>query len=58
MKSIVRHKRYDVPSLFGLNNSTVFEPVFSHGTVTSPLSRVWNCYPEHPESEDSPTTVP
>ncbi|WP_346882164.1 lytic polysaccharide monooxygenase [uncultured Algibacter sp.] len=27
---------------------------FSHGTVTSPASRVWTCFNEDPESPDSP----
>lgn len=31
--------------------------VFAHGTVTSPASRVWNCYQENPESPDSPPCI-
>ncbi|UZO80160.1 lytic polysaccharide monooxygenase [Aquimarina sp. ERC-38] len=31
-----------------------FQPVFTHGTVTSPPSRVWVCFQENPESPDSP----
>ena len=31
--------------------------VFPHGTVTSPPSRVWNCFQEDPESPDSAACV-
>ncbi|MFK7904107.1 MAG: lytic polysaccharide monooxygenase [Chitinophagales bacterium] len=30
---------------------------FAHGTVTSPPSRIWNCYQENPESPDSPPCI-
>ena len=30
------------------------QPLLSHGTVTSPPSRVWICFQEDPESPDSP----
>lgn len=33
---------------------TPIQFVFSHGTVTSPASRVWNCFLEDPENPDSP----
>jgi len=29
---------------------TPFQSIFSHGTVTSPPSRVWICFQENPES--------
>lgn len=32
---------------------TVIQFAYSHGTVTYPPSRVWNCYLESPESPDS-----
>lgn len=35
----------------------VFQPVSPHGTVTSPPSRIWNCYQENPESPDSPACI-
>ncbi len=31
--------------------------LFSHGTVTSPPSRVWNCYSENPESPVTPPCI-
>ena len=30
------------------------QPIFAHGTVTNPPSRVWICFQENPESPDSP----
>ncbi|MBW1298987.1 lytic polysaccharide monooxygenase [Aquimarina litoralis] len=30
------------------------QPIFTHGTVTSPPSRVWICFQEDPQSPDSP----
>jgi len=35
----------------------ISEPVFSHGTVTYPASRVWNCFQEGPESPSSATCI-
>lgn len=34
-----------------------FQSIFTHGTVTSPPSRVWICYQEDPESPDSPACI-
>lgn len=34
-----------------------FQTLFSHGTVTSPPSRVWICFQENPESPDSPACI-
>ena len=36
---------------------TATQFVFSHGTVTSPASRVWNCYQENPENPSSPPCI-
>ncbi|WP_299886147.1 lytic polysaccharide monooxygenase [uncultured Lacinutrix sp.] len=36
---------------------TIIQYVFPHGTVTSPPSRVWNCYQEGPESPDSAACI-
>ena len=36
-------------ALLGMSAQTMFP----HGTVTSPPSRVWNCFQENPESPDS-----
>ncbi|SEK47205.1 Por secretion system C-terminal sorting domain-containing protein [Aquimarina amphilecti] len=33
------------------------QTIFSHGTVTSPPSRVWICFQENPESPDSPACI-
>lgn len=34
--------------------ATPIQSIFSHGTVTSPPSRVWTCFQEDPQSPDSP----
>jgi len=36
---------------------TPLQSIFSHGTVTSPPSRVWICFQENPESPDSPACI-
>ena len=43
-----------VKSMLLLLVITPLQYAFSHGTVTSPASRVWNCFTEDPESPDSP----
>ena len=35
----------------------ISQPAFSHGTVTYPASRVWNCYQEGPETPSSATCM-
>ena len=32
---------------------TIIQLAYPHGTVTSPASRIWNCYQENPENPDS-----
>ena len=46
-----------LPSLYVFIFFAMAKPAFSHGTVTSPPSRVWICYQESPESPDSPACV-
>lgn len=33
------------------------QSLFTHGTVTNPPSRVWNCFQEGPEDPDSPACI-
>lgn len=35
----------------------IIQSIYAHGTVTSPPSRVWNCYQENPESPNSPACI-
>lgn len=65
MKTKKLEKRTISPTLAHLNEAkklqllcfilllTTIQSVFSHGTVTSPASRVWNCYQENPENPNS-----
>ena len=32
---------------------TIIQPAFPHGTVTSPVSRIYNCWQENPENPES-----
>ena len=32
---------------------TIIQLAYPHGTVTSPASRIWNCYQENPENPNS-----
>jgi predicted carbohydrate-binding protein with CBM5 and CBM33 domain len=43
--------------VFAILSLLVIESVFPHGTVTSPPSRIWNCFQENPESPDSPACI-
>jgi len=36
---------------------TIIQPAFPHGTVTSPVSRIYNCWQENPENPESPPCI-
>jgi predicted carbohydrate-binding protein with CBM5 and CBM33 domain len=36
---------------------TIIQPAFSHGTVTSPVSRIYNCWQENPQNPESPPCI-
>ena len=36
---------------------TIIQPAFPHGTVTSPVSRIYNCWQENPQNPESPPCI-
>ena len=36
---------------------TIIQSAFPHGTVTSPVSRIYNCWQENPENPESPPCI-
>jgi len=36
---------------------TIIQPTFPHGTVTSPVSRIYNCWQENPQNPESPPCI-
>lgn len=44
------HQKHFIRSILLI---TIAQLIYAHGTVTSPPSRIWNCYQENPENPDS-----
>ena len=50
-------KRISLYSFLLILLLSISNKIFSHGTVTSPASRVWNCYQENPTSPSSAACI-
>ena len=56
-KTLDTRKFYGLLLLSGLFLMSGMQFAFAHGTVTSPASRVWNCYLENPENPTSAACI-
>ncbi len=55
--SCIFKRRYWQTLVFTILMSIPIQAILSHGTVTSPASRVWICFQEDPQSPDSPACI-